>query len=115
MAKQLLNLRGVPDDEAEDVRALLHRNRVEFYELPAGPYLISAGSLWIRHDHEYERARELFGQYQAERLRNARDQAETTSLLRHFRQQPLKVVVYGFTALLVVALMAWPIVALWKA
>ena len=115
MARQLLNLRGVPEDEAEAVRDLLNDNRIEFYELPAGPYMISAGSLWIRHDHDYDHARRLFDQYQIERLLYARDQAETTSFMRHIRQDPLKVAAYGFTALLILALMAWPIIALWKA
>ena len=32
MSKLLLNLRMVLDDEADDVRAMLDANRIEFYE-----------------------------------------------------------------------------------
>ncbi|MGD4884363.1 DUF6164 family protein, partial [Xanthomonas citri pv. citri] len=32
MAKLLLNLRNVPDDEADEVRALMREQRVQVYE-----------------------------------------------------------------------------------
>jgi hypothetical protein len=36
MAKLLLNLRNVPDDEADDVRALLDEHDIAYYETSRG-------------------------------------------------------------------------------
>src|SRR5690606_13961933 len=51
-AKLLLNLRHVPDDEADDVRALLEAVRIDYYETRAGPFGISAGGIWVRDDDD---------------------------------------------------------------
>ena len=72
MARLLLNLRNVPDDEAEDVRALLDEHGLAFYETSPGPLGITAGAIWLRHDAEHEAARALLARYQAERGARAR-------------------------------------------
>lgn len=76
MAKLLLNLRNVPDDEADDVREWLERERVEFYETPATSFGISAGGIWLRQDEDHDRAKALMASYQAGRRERAQaDQA----------------------------------------
>jgi hypothetical protein len=72
MAKQLLNLRGVPEDEAGEVREFLERNRIDFYETPPNRWGLSAGAIWIRHDSDVPEAKRLMKEYQAERLQRAR-------------------------------------------
>lgn len=67
MAKRVLSLRDAPEDEVEDVRALLKENGISFYETPAGNWLISPPAIWVREPHQYERARKLIDQYEAER------------------------------------------------
>ena len=47
MAKLLLNLRNVPDDEADEVRALLNDRGIDFYETPPSFWGVSAGGLWL--------------------------------------------------------------------
>lgn len=44
MAKLLLNLRNVPDDEADEVRVLLREHLVQVYETRPSPWGISAGA-----------------------------------------------------------------------
>ena len=47
MAKLLLNLRNVPEDEADEVRAWLKENSLAFYETQPSPWGISGGGIWI--------------------------------------------------------------------
>src|SRR5690606_3754815 len=78
MAKLLLNLRNVPDDEADDVRAFLAAARIEHYETRPGPFGISAGGIWLREDEDVPRAKRLRAEYQHERairIRAEREQA----------------------------------------
>ena len=72
MAVQLYRLRGVPEDEAEDIRKLLAANAIDYYETPGGNWGISMPALWLRDEGQQARARELIAAYQAERAATAR-------------------------------------------
>ena len=72
MAKLLLNLRNVPDDEADEVRGWLKESGIEHYETTPGSWGISSGGIWIREDAQIARARALMAEYQAGRTRRAR-------------------------------------------
>ena len=52
MAKLLLNLRHVLDDEADDVRAFLDASDIAYYETSPGFWNISLGGIWIRDDDD---------------------------------------------------------------
>ncbi len=115
MAKLLLNLRNVPDDEADDVRAFLRAARIEHYETRPGPFGISAGGIWVRDDGDMAQARRLMADYQRERairVRAERQQAEREGTAETFadiaRAQPLRVVLTLLAILLLVGLMALP-------
>ena len=47
MTTLLLNLRRVPDDEADEVRALLEQNRILFYETAPSMWGISSGGMLL--------------------------------------------------------------------
>ena len=72
MPEHLLNLRGVPDDEAEEVRALLDEHHIDFYETPAGNWGISSPAIWLRADRQLDEARELLDDYQRQRALRVR-------------------------------------------
>ena len=71
MAKLLLNLRNVPDDEADEVRGWLKENRIEFYETKPSPWGISNGGIWISDDDDIDRAKALMAGYQQQRREQA--------------------------------------------
>jgi len=73
MPHLLLNLRHVPDDEADEVRALLEARGIEFYETPASWWGVSGGGLWLPDDGPVEHARELLDAYQRARAAQARE------------------------------------------
>jgi hypothetical protein len=66
MAKRIFMLRGVPDKEADDVRALLSDSDIPFYETPRGNYGISMAALWLSNDGDEERARRIIEEYQSQ-------------------------------------------------
>ena len=47
MSKLLLNLRDVPDDEADDVRRFLDSGGIDYYETRPSLWGISGGGIWI--------------------------------------------------------------------
>jgi hypothetical protein len=71
MAKLLLNLRNVPDDEADEVRDWLKDSGIEFYETEPSSWGISSGGIWIREDAQIARAKALMAEYQAQRRQRA--------------------------------------------
>lgn len=98
MAKLLLNLRNVPDDEADEVRAWLKRENLAFYETTPSSWGISHGGIWLEDDADLPRAKALMADYQAARGANARAGAEQArregqadTFARQLRARPLYV------------------------
>jgi hypothetical protein len=87
MAIKLFPLNGVPEDEAEDVRALLKSSSVEFSETLAGNWGLSSAAIWLPDDSRLEEARALIADYQRER--QARARAEYEQLCREGKQRTL--------------------------
>ncbi len=108
MAVQLFRLRGVPDDEAEDVRQLLTENEIDFYETPSDSWGVSMPAIWLRDEAQFDRARSLLDDYQQRRATAAREerarlkrQGKERSLLDEIREDPMRFVVYAGIALVV--------------
>lgn len=119
MSKLLLNLRGVPDDEADDVRRFLGSSGISYYETPPSRWG-TAGGIWIG-DSDLAQAKRLMADYQRERLARARaERAEAQrngtaeTFLDVLRTQPLLVALTAIGIALVLGLMALPVLLLWK-
>jgi hypothetical protein len=115
MAKLLLNLRHVLEDEADDVRAMLRDAHIAHYETPPSMFGISAGGIFIADDADLAEARRLMADYQARRRTRVRAEYEaslrdgTAETFRSvLRTQPLRVVVTVVAILLLIALVALP-------
>ena len=76
MAKLLLNLRNVGDDESFEVGELLDRNGIAWYRTEPSPWGISNGGIWLRENDDLPRAKGLMATYQAERGQRVRDERE---------------------------------------
>lgn len=116
MARLLLNLRHVPDDEADEVRALLAEHGIAWYETPPSRWAVSMGALWLERDADQPRARALLDDYQAQRAAHARAdyqarqrRGEVPTLVDTLRERPAEVLVYLALATGIVALMMWPV------
>ncbi len=115
MSQLLLNLRHVPDDEAQEVRILLEQNDIAFYETEPNRWGISAGAIWIREASDVARAKALMASYQAERKLQARgdyENAKRDGTLETFwsqlRREPMRLLMILFGAALFIALSLWP-------
>lgn len=121
MPKLLLNLRNVPDDESDEVRALLDDNGIEFYETLPSRWGISHGGIWAARDEDAARAERLLADYQHTRRERARAEhaaavragtAETFATL--LRREPLRVLLAVLGILAALALVALVPVLLWR-
>ncbi len=119
MAKLLLNLRNVPDDEADDVRALLDARAIAYYETRPNKWGISAGGIWVTEDASFADAKRLMADYQHARGERARAEyaaakrdgtAETFGAV--LRAEPGRVALLVLAILFVLGLMAMPVILL---
>lgn len=116
MSMLLLNLRNVPDDEADDVRAMLEAQRIAFYETRPSLWGVSTGGIWVTEDAAFADARRVMDDYQQQR--GARARAEYVAAKRAgtaetfvtmLRTQPGRVAMGVLGILFVLGLMALPI------
>lgn len=97
MPHHLMNLRHVPDDEADEIRALFEEHEVKYYETPPSFWGISMGGFWVHDDEEAQRARALLEDYQQRRLQSQRQAYEQSlasgeggSIWSMFRRHPVR-------------------------
>lgn len=108
MPVRLFPLYNVPDDEAADIRDLLGRAGIDYYETEAGNWGISPAAIWLRDEVQFERARALIDAYEEERALRVRaayqlekraGRARTVRAV--IRENPLRFVVYAAVIALV--------------
>ena len=80
VAKLLINLRGVPDDEAEEIRELRDEHGIAYYETPPSRWGVSAGGIWLRRREDIEPAERLMAEYQRRRAETARARYRAAAL-----------------------------------
>ena len=119
MSKLLLNLRNVPDDEADDVRAMLDAHAIAFYETRPSVWGISAGGMFVTEDAQFAEAKRLMADYQ--HARGSRARAEYEAAVRDgtaetfwsvVRAEPARVLVTVLGILFALALVALPVILL---
>jgi len=119
MALLLFRLRGVPDDEAEDVRTLLEENDIEYYETHSGSWGVSLPAIWLREDHEAARAHQLITRYQQERgervradFRQSVEQGGEDSFIRRVANHPIRFMLVLIALLVILYITLWPFIRL---
>jgi len=98
MAKLLFKLNSVPDDEAEEIRALLEEAEIIFYETTSGIWGLSFAAIWLKDELQFEQASELIKNYQSERYTRIREHhlqlkesGENLTRWQAFKQSPIKI------------------------
>ena len=119
MAKQLIRLRNVPEDEIAEIYVLLESHEVEFYETSAGNWSISMPALWLIHDDQYPHVRALLDEYSQQRRERVRAEYESLkhegkarSFLDIVRENPFKVSLYLAIVVVLVYFSIAPFVAI---
>lgn len=115
MTHLLINLRNVPDDEIEEVRALLDEHAIDYYETAPNRWGISSGAIWIRDTGQLAAAKGLMATYQSERRQRARDDyaaarkdGSAETFLSQVRRQPLRLVLILLAIAFAVGVSFWP-------
>jgi hypothetical protein len=91
MALFLFSLRGVPDDEAEEIRHLLTSNDIAFHETSAGLFGLSTPAIWLHDEEQRPKAKALLDEHQRERFATKR--AEYEALKRTGKQRTIRDVI----------------------
>lgn len=119
MPYHLMNLRHVPDDEADEIRALFEAHEVRYYETPPSRWGISMGGFWVHDRAEAARARELLKAYQDERLGRQREEYEKArasgqvpGFWLRLRRKPLSVMFVLMAAAFILVLSLAPFLGL---
>jgi hypothetical protein len=119
MAKLLLNLRNVLEDEIQDVRAMLDTHGISYYETQPSRWGISFGGIWLSRDEDFAEAKRLMADYQAQRQARVRAEneaarrdgtAETFAMV--LRREPLRVLLTVLAIIGLLALVALPVILL---
>ncbi|GMT39590.1 MAG: hypothetical protein IEMM0001_0325 [bacterium] len=101
MAIRLMSLRGVPDDELEEICALFDGHAISYYLTPPGNWFISAGGLWLNNQAQLEQAHTLLNTYQHQRSQQAQDEfaesrqkGEQAGILDRILDNPVRFIGY---------------------
>ncbi len=119
MAILLFRLRGVPEDEADDIRRLLSEHDIAFYETDAGNWGISLPAIWLSSHEQLGRAKALIDAYQQQRQQRARaayeelrQRGEQRTVMDKVRESPLLASIYLAAALVILYLSIMPFLGL---
>lgn len=122
MPALLLNLRHVPEDEMEEVCDLMAAHHIEHYVVPAGPFGLSAGGIWLNDAEDKPKAKALLDAYQLERgrqaraaLAEARREGRAETLWTRLRQRPIHVLLMIALSAFILLVFFAPVVALLQA
>jgi hypothetical protein len=117
MPVRLFALKGVPDDEAEEIRALLAENNIDFYETPPGKWGLSGAMLWLKDETQLEESKRLIIEYQIKRAYQAREEyaqlkreGKNKTLVDKIKQEPFKMIFYVVLIALVLYLSIIPFI-----
>jgi len=108
----LFKLRGVEDDEADEIRALLNAKSIDFYETSNGRWGLGFAAIWLHDDGQLEEGKMLIHTYQVQRYKQAQEsyaklceQGEQSTVWKKVKQNPVQVFLV-LLAVLIVAIFA---------
>ncbi len=97
MARLLFKLAQVPDDEAQDIRALLDEHQISYYETDAGFFRVGLDAIWLHDSSQLNTAKQLLQDYQQKRYQSQRElfsqsqeKGEVETLWQRISHQPIR-------------------------
>ena len=103
MAKLLFKLRGVPDDEADDIRELLTHHEFDFYETSAGNWGLSMPGMWLNDEQQFQEARRIIDEYQKTRAIRVRaeyarlkKEGKIKTFIDRVKENPIQIIFFLF-------------------
>ena len=101
MSTLLFSLRGVPEDEAAEIRFLLTENSIDFYETSAGNWGISMPALWVVNNEKLIEAQQLLNEYHQQRATRQREiyeqlkkEGKNKQFIDVILEKPIRFIIY---------------------
>ena len=73
MAKRLFSCSSNEIDEIDYFTEVMDENNIDCYDVPGTSFGLTKPSLWIRHDEDYPRAKQLFHEHEKAYAEHARE------------------------------------------
>ena len=109
MSVRLFVLRGAPVDEVEEIRDLLTRHHIDYYETPPGNWGISSATIWLKDESQLQNAKGLIDAYQKERAIRIREEyaqlkkeGKIETIFDKIKNQPIQSITFLAIVLLVI-------------
>ncbi|WP_096526115.1 DUF6164 family protein [Candidatus Nitrosoglobus terrae] len=119
MACKLFSLRDVSEDEAEEIRELLNKNEINYYETPSSIWGISTAAIYLKNEHLLEKANLLITRYQTEKAYKARKEHEklkregkTETIIDRIKKDPIKIISHLMLIIIILYLSIKPFISL---
>ncbi len=119
MSVMLFKLRGVEDDEADDIRALLEAHDIDFYETSNGRWGLGFAAIWLHDDALLEQGKTLIQTYQVQRYEDAQAtyaelcaKGEQPTVWKKIKQNPVQISLVLLAILIVAIFVLSPFVLL---
>jgi len=119
MSVMLFKLRGVEDDEADEIRALLEAHDIDFYETTNGRWGLGFAAIWLHDDALLEQGKILIQTYQVQRYTQAQEtyaklcaQGEQPTVWKKVKQNPVQIFLVLLAILIVAIFVLSPFVLL---
>ncbi|NVK38081.1 MAG: hypothetical protein HWE18_09170 [Gammaproteobacteria bacterium] len=119
MAALLLRLKNVPEDEYQDVCALLEKHDIAFYETNVGFWGVGMAAIWLQDKDQLAQAHDILNEYMQTRqasvqaeYEKAKQLGQVRTLLSTFLQQPITFVLYVAAILGILTLSLLPFLGL---
>lgn len=79
MSYKIFEIAGAMDNEVDDIRMLLAKNNVNYYETPRAEFGISVTAIWVYDKESHSKARLIIEKYQEKlRLESRKNNTEQT-------------------------------------
>jgi hypothetical protein len=96
-----MGLRNVPEDELDEIHALMESHGISVYETTAGTWGTTVPALWLHDDARFAEARALLDTYAVERQARARQElaalkeaGKARTFMDIARENPVRFVLY---------------------
>ncbi len=108
MPVMLFKMRQVEEDEADEIRTLLHDENIDFYETNNGRWGLGFAAIWLPDDKHLNQAKAAIDAYQEQRAEQAKAAyaalclaGEQATLWDKIKTKPIQVLFYALAALVV--------------
>lgn len=93
MARRVFDSYHASDEEIDGVKTALEKRGIEYFETLKGRWWIGSAALWVKHDQDFETAREVIDEFQLDWKQSVRQHSPQEAI--RWARLPVAIVVIG--------------------